>query len=96
MCCLACRLGSFLPGYWYVARSGQSSARQRTASTAGVTPRGVGYLLLVSMGRRGFIGERLLTGLVFLSRLAGVVRFSLPLHVFSADGAGDSSGAGRC
>ncbi len=64
LCCLACRLGSFLPGYWCVALSGQSSARQRTASTAGVTARVVGYLLLVSMGRRGFIGERLMTGLV--------------------------------
>lgn len=39
----------------------------------------VGYLLLVSMGRRGFIGERLYDWLVFLSRLAGAVRFSLPL-----------------
>ncbi len=39
----------------------------------------VGYLLLVSMGRRGFIGERVcMTGLVLPSPLAGAARFSLP------------------
>lgn len=40
LCCLACRLGSFCLVTGTLHVSGQSSARQRTASTAGVTARG--------------------------------------------------------
>ena len=38
--------GIFLPGYWCVARFRASFARQRTASTAGVTARGRRLLII--------------------------------------------------
>ncbi len=91
----SCRLGSFLPGYWCVARFRAKLARQRTASTAGVTARGRRLLILVSMGRRGFIGERLYDWFGLPSPLAGAARFSLPPSCRFRDGAGNSSGAGR-
>ncbi len=47
------------------------------------------------MGRRGFIGDVCMTGLALPSPLAGAARFSRRRHVVSADGAGNSSGAGR-
>ncbi len=93
LCCLACRLGSFLPGSGALHVSGQSSARQRTASTAVLPPVVVGYLLLVSMGRRGLSVNVCMTGLVLPSPLAGAARSRCRRHVVSADGAGNSSGA---
>jgi molybdate transport system permease protein len=56
----------------------------------------VGYLLLVSMGRRGFIGEWLYDwfGITFAFSWRGAVLAGG--DVLPADGAGYSSGAGRC
>ena len=57
----------------------------------------VGYLLLVSMGRRGFIGERLYDwfGITFAFSWRSRRGSRCRRHVVSADGAGNSSGAGR-
>ncbi len=84
----------FLPGYWCVAWFNASV--DSVCIYRWCRPVVVGYLLLVSMGRRGFIGERLYDwfGITFTFRLAR--RGSrCRRHVVSADGAGNSSGAGR-
>ncbi|STJ81700.1 molybdenum ABC transporter permease [Escherichia coli] len=76
-----------MPGYWCVHVSGQSSARQRTASTAGVTARGRRLLIISFDGRRGFIGERLYDwfGITFAFSWRGAVLaaavMSFPLMV---------------
>ncbi|SUG84207.1 molybdenum transporter permease ModB [Salmonella enterica subsp. enterica] len=55
----------------------------------------VGYLLLVSMGRRGFIGQWLYDwfGLTFAFSWRGAV-LAAAVMSFPADGAGHSAGAG--
>ncbi|XNM53530.1 molybdate ABC transporter permease subunit [Escherichia coli] len=88
VCCLACRLGSFLPGYWYVARFRAKLLLDSVLHLPpALPPVVVGYLLLVSMGRRGFIGERLYDwfGITFAFSWRGAVLaaavMSFPLMV---------------
>ncbi len=70
--------GTFLPGYWCVARFRAKLCSTATASTAGVTARGRRLLIISFEGRRGFIGERLYDWFGITFALAGAARFSLP------------------
>lgn len=56
-CCLACRLGSFCLVTGTMPVSGQALLDSVLHLPLVLPPVVVGYLLLVSMGRRGFIGQ---------------------------------------
>lgn len=87
LCCLACRLGSFC---WLLVRCtfpGKALLDSVLHLPLVLPPVVVGYLLLVSMGRRGFIGERLYDwfGITFAFSWRGAVLaaavMSFPLMV---------------
>ncbi len=79
--------GIFLPGYWCVAFPGKALLDSVLHLPLVLPPVVVGYLLLVSMGRRGFIGERLYDwfGITFAFSWRGAVLaaavMSFPLMV---------------
>lgn len=80
--------GIFLHGYWCVARFRAKALLDNVLHLPLVLPPVVvGYLLLVSMGRRGFIGERLYDwfGITFAFSWRGAVLaaavMSFPLMV---------------
>ncbi len=86
-CCLACRLGSFLPVTGAMPVSGKALLDSVLHLPLVLPPVVVGYLLLVSMGRRGFIGQWLYDwfGLTFAFSWRGAVLaaavMSFPLMV---------------